>query len=520
MGVEYKAWPFREAQALLARYRARPTRAVAFQTGFGPSGLPHIGTFAEVARTTWVRRSFSHLTGYPTRQIAFSDDMDGLRKVPLNLPQPEMLAAHLGKPLSRIPDPYGCCESYSAHMNNQLQQFLSHYGFQYEFQSSSEAYARGDFDAGLKILLERDAEVKAIILPTLGEEKQADWSPFFPICRNCGRVYSTRVLACNPSDHTIAYACDREDPRVPHCGHRGALPVTGGHVKVGWKVDWALRWYSYEIAYEMYGKDLIESARLSARIVKLMGKRPPNGFFYEMFLDEQGQKISKSVGRGVTVDTWIKYASLESLLHFIYQTPQRQRRLYFDVIPKSVDDYLAELRAYHSSPEEERPNQAIWHIHNGGREVPDFDTSVNFSLINNVITGIGADEVDLIADYLERYDPSSRRYHDTLLDLVQRAVNYYQDFILPSKHYRAASEAEKRMFAQLRDRLVSYQGDDEKEMQAMPFDVARANNVEPAAFFKSFYEVVFGQERGSRFGTFVKLVGKERALELLQKAAS
>lgn len=520
MGVEYKAWPFREAQGLLPRFRQHPAAPVAFQTGFGPSGLPHIGTFAEVARTTWVRRAFEHLTHYPTRQIAFSDDMDGLRKVPLNLPNAEMLEAHLGRPLCSIPDPYGCCESYSAHMNGKLREFLSHYGFNYEFQSSNEAYTRGDFDAGLCILLEREAEVKAIVLPTLGEERQADWSPFFPICERCGRVYSTRVLACRPEEHALDYACDRADGRIPSCGHRGTLPITGGRVKVGWKVDWALRWYSYDIAYEMYGKDLIDSAKISGRIVKLMGKRPPHGFYYEMFLDEQGQKISKSVGKGVTVDAWIQYASLESLLFFLYQTPQRQRRLYWDVIPKSVDDYLAELRAYHGAPEEERPNHAIWHIHNMGREVPRFDTSVNFSLINNVIVGIGADEPGLIADFLERYDPSSRNYHATLMDLVAKGLNYYRDFVLPNKHYRRPTENEKRMFGELRERLAAYSGDDEKEMQAMPFEVARANGVEPAALFKAFYEVVFGQERGPRFGTFVKLVGKERAMELLGNAAS
>ncbi len=514
----YKSWPFREAKTLQRRFREQPGQPIILQTGFGPSGLPHIGTFAEVARTTWVRRAFEHLTGWPAKLVAFSDDMDGLRKVPLNMPQPEMLAENLGKPLCHIPDPFGCCESYSAHNNNKLQEFLDAYGFDYEFQSSQQAYTRGDFDAGLSVLLQKAEAVRGIITPTLREAKRANWSPFFPICEACGRITTTRVTGYHPEDNTVSYVCDQPTANASGCKHSGRVSALGGRVKVGWKVDWALRWYSYDVAYEMYGKDLIESARLSGKITRLMGKQPPNGFFYELFLDEEGRKISKSVGKGLTVDTWTSYAPLESLLHFLFQSPKKAKRLYWGMVPKSVDDYLSELRRYPAIPPEKQPDAAPWHIFNKGAQVPEYNTNVNFSLINNLVSALGADDGDLVIEYLERYDPAAKDYRDALRDLVSKSLTYYRDFILPNKHYRPPTAQEKEMLQAIREQIIAYQGDDEKELQKIPFDIARSFNVEPRALFKSLYETLLGQERGPRFGTFAKLLGKERMLTLLDEA--
>ena len=514
----YKSWPFKEASSLQRRFREQPNQPIILQTGFGPSGLPHIGTFAEVARTTWVRHAFEHLTGWPAKLVAFSDDMDGLRKVPLNMPEQKMLAENLGKPLCHIPDPFGCCESYSAHNNNKLQEFLDAYGFDYQFQSSQEAYIRGDFDEGLTILLEKVEEVQDIILPTLREDKRADWSPFFPICENCGRIYSTRVTGYHPEEKTIGYVCDKPVGDTPGCGHEGKTSALGGRVKVGWKVDWALRWFSYDVVYEMYGKDLIESAKLSGKITRLMGKQPPNGFFYELFLDEEGRKISKSVGKGLTVDTWTGYAPLESLLHFLFQSPKKAKRLYWGMVPKSVDDYLSELRRYPTIAPEKQPDAAPWHIFNKGGKVPKYNTSANFSLINNLVSALGADDGELVIEYLERYDPAAKDYRDTLSDLVNKSLTYYRDFILPNKHYRPPTAQEKEMLQSIREQIATYQGNDEKELQTIPFDAARAFGVQPRDLFTAIYEVLLGQERGPRFGTFAKLVGKERMLALLDEA--
>ena len=511
----YASWPFKEAQKLQKRFKTPPAGPVKFETGFGPSGLPHIGTFAEVARTTWVRQAFETLTNWPTQLIAFSDDMDGLRKVPLNMPQPEMLTEYLGTPLCRIPDPFGQCDSYSGYMNKKLQEFLTAYNFDYTFQSSYQAYRRGDFNEGLSVILQKVEEVRAIILPTLGEEKRADWSPFFPLCEKCGRVYSTRVTGYHPQDNTLDYICDRDEKGMKCCGHQGTTTIFNGAVKVGWKIDWALRWYSYEIGYEMYGKDLIESAQLSGKIQRVMGKQPPQGFFYELFLDEEGKKISKSVGKGLTIDTWTNYAPLESLLYYLFQNPTQAKRLFWGIVPKSVDDYLVALRNYPAVAPEKQPDAALWHIFNKGQTVPEYNTGINFSLINNLIAAVGADDHHLIVDYLHHYDATGQHYAAVINDLVGKALNYYRDFILPNKQYRAPTDAERAMLRDIQAKLAEYQGDREDELQSIPFAVAQACQLAPQDLFKMFYEVVLGQEWGPRFGTFVRLVGKDKVLALL-----
>ncbi len=515
----YKSWPFKEAQKLRQRFKQAPNTPVRFETGFGPSGMPHIGTFAEVARTTWVRHAFEFSTKWPTQLIAFSDDMDGLRKVPLNMPQQEMLADNLGKPLCYIPDPFGECESYSAYMNNKLKDFLDSYHFDYTFQSSYEAYTQGDFNEGLEIILKKVEDVKAIILPTMSEEKQAGWSPFFPVCEKCARIYSTRVIGYDSKDNTIDYTCDREEGLVKKCGHSGTISIFNGNVKVGWKIDWALRWYAYDIGYEMYGKDLIESAKLSGKIVRLMGKQPPAGFFYELFLDEEGRKISKSVGKGLTIDSWASYAPLESLLYYIFQNPHQAKRLFWGIVPKSVDDYLSGLNNYETLDSRKQPDSAIWHLFNKGTNIPSYRTSVTFSLINNLISAVGTDDIDLIMEYLKRYDASIDKFAAIIEDLVKRAMSYYRGIILPNKEYRTPTEEEREILKSLYDTLVAYDGDDENGLQTIPFNVARKFEVSPKNLFKTFYEVVLGQDRGPRFGTFIRLVGKEKMLDLLETAS-
>jgi lysyl-tRNA synthetase class 1 len=512
---EHRAWPFQEAAQIAAHRPPKGDRAVVFQTGFGPSGLPHIGTFAEVARTTWVRQAYTHSTGAPTRLLAFSDDMDGLRKVPLNLPRPEMLAEHLGKPLHSIPDPFGCCASYSGHMNNKLQEFLDAYGFEYEFQSSQEAYARGDFDDGLTVLLHKVDQVRDLILPSLREENQDNWSPFFPICPSCGSVYATRVTGYHPERRSLDYVCDGEVGQARGCGAQGEVSVLGGRVKAGWKVDWALRWYTYEVDYEMSGKDLIDSVKLSGRIVRLMGKQPPAGLTFELFLDEEGRKISKSVGKGLSVDTWVRYAPVESLLYYIYQNPKRARRLYWDVVPKCVDDYLEALRRYPSVPEEEQPKQDLWHIYHRGRQVPAYGSSVNYTVVSNLIAALGTDSGELLVDYLERYDPQVREYPQVLRALVDKARAYYREFVMPRQQFRPATAQERAQLERIRQHLAASPAADEAALQDIPFAVAREAGVEPSELFRGFYEVLLGQERGPRFGSFVLLVGRERVLQML-----
>ena len=512
-----KSWPFTEAAALMGMHGPFSSDTVVrFETGFGPSGLPHIGTFSEVARTTWVRRAFEAMTGQKTELITFSDDMDGLRKVPLNIPNPEKIALHLGKPLSAIPDPFGCCESYSAHMNQKLCAFLDAFGFSYRFQSSTVAYREGHFDEGLLRIARMHDAIRAIITPTLREENRQNWSPFMPVCPACGRVYTTRVVQVDGEAGTLDFVCDGAFGDVRGCGYAGTLPVTGGNAKVGWKVDWALRWFSYGIHYEMYGKDLIESAKLSGRICRELGKKPPAGLFYEMFLDENGEKISKSVGRGLTVDTWMEYAPIESLLYYIFQNPRKAKRLFFGMIPKVVDDYLEELRRFPQTPEEAQPDLAVWHVFEG--QPPSYACSVSFSTVNNLVSALGTDDAKLLYSYLARYDEMTLQYRKTVEDLVQKSLAYYRDFILPSKVYVQPDETTRPLFEELLRRLRAANGMEIEKLQAIPFDIAKENGMDPPAFFTAFYKTVLGQERGPRFGSFVQLVGLATMMSMLEKA--
>jgi lysyl-tRNA synthetase class 1 len=513
----YKSWPFKEAERIVKAHRGRIPECAVFETGYGPSGLPHIGTFAEVARTTWVRRAYERLTGGKTRLIAFSDDFDGLRKVPDNLPNAAMLAENLGKPLCDIPDPYGCCPSFSAHMIGNLEKFLATFGFEVEMRRASEAYRQGEFDEGLARLLDNHEKVLAIILPTLQEENRAAWSPFFPKCERCGRIYTTRVTGYRKTERAIDYRCDGRFGEIAGCGHAGTASALGGGVKTGWKVDWALRWFSYGVSYEMYGKDLIPSAELSQAIVRAMGGAPPQGFFYELFLDENGEKISKSRGNGVAVEEWLEYAPVESLAHFIFRDPRTAKKLYLDMIPRTMDEYLAELKRYAEIEEPRRPDAPVWHIHDAGRAVPEYLSPINFTMVNNLVSALGRPDRELVKRFLLRYDAGAARYPAMLDALVDKGMAFYTDRILPHKRYRAATDAERPLFAAMGAKLAAPGAAelDEKGLQGIVFDVARDGGVEPRDLFAAIYQVLLGQEQGPRFGTFAKLVGVPRVLELI-----
>jgi lysyl-tRNA synthetase class 1 len=518
--TQHKSWPFKEAERIVkATGKGGASGEVVFETGYGPSGLPHIGTFAEVARTTWVRHAYEELTGGATRLIAFSDDLDGLRKVPDNLPRPEMLREHLGRPLCDIPDPYGCCASFSAHMIGRLAEFLRTFGFDPEFRSASQAYRGGEFNAGLEVLLDRVEGVLDIILPTLKEENRAGWSPFLPRCGKCGRIYTTRVTAHRKAERAVDYACDAPFGEVAGCGHRGTASVLDGGVKMGWKVDWALRWYCFGVNYEMYGKDLIPSAELSAQVVRLMGGTPPAGFFYELFLDEAGEKISKSRGNGVSVEQWLEYAPVESLAHFIFRDPRQAKKLYFEMIPRAMDEYLEQLRRYPEIEEARRPDAALWHIHDKGRAVPAFGAAINFTMVNNLVSALGRPEPALVKDFLARYDRRTLDHPEVVEPLVGKGLRYYEDHVLPNKTYRPPTDAERPLFAALRDRLAAPEAAalDEKALQGLVFDLARDHGLEPPELFAAVYQVLLGQERGPRFGTFARLVGPARVVALIDE---
>ena len=424
------AWPFAEARALLKRLdNGLPEKGcVLFETGYGPSGLPHIGTFAEVARTSMVRHAFEVMTGLPTRLFAFSDDMDGLRKVPDNIPNPEIIEPHLGKPLTRVPDPFGTHDSFGAHNNARLRAFLDDFGFDYEFMSSTECYAAGMFDETLLAILRNYDKVTGVILPTLGPERRATYSPFLPVDGKSGQVLQAKVLETDPDAGTVVYE-DLDGDKVE-------IPVTGGRCKLQWKADWAMRWVALGVDYEMSGKDLIDSVRLSGSICRILGAAPPCGFTYEMFLDDQGAKISKSKGNGLAVEEWLRYAPQESLSQFMFQKPTQARRLYFDVIPKNVDDYLAHLASYPAQEPDKQINNPVWHIHAGRPPSEDATgtTSVSYNLLLNLVGVCHTEDKAVLWHFINRSRPDATPDNAPMLDrLVGYAINYYRDFVRPAK---------------------------------------------------------------------------------------
>ncbi len=513
-----KAWPFEEARRLRARVEARKARgekveSVLFETGYGPSGLPHIGTFGEVARTSWVRHAFETISDIPTRLIAFSDDMDGLRKVPDNLPQPEMLAANLGKPLTSIPDPFGTHESFGHHMNARLRAFLDHFGFRYEFYSSTATYKSGRFDEALLRILASYDKVMAVMLPTLGEERQQTYSPFLPISPRSGKVLLAKVVDRDVTRGTITY--------VEEDGSLETVPVTGGHCKLQWKPDMGMRWAALGVDYEMYGKDHLTSATLYDAICRIAGGSPPEQYMFELFLDEKGQKISKSRGNGITIEEWLSYGPPESLALFMFQKPRAAKRLYFDVIPKAVDDYIAYLDSYHSNgtTEEQRLENPVWHIHAG--KVPDERYPVSFALLLNLVSASNAHNRDVLWGFIRAYAPgASPEANPGLEKLVGFALRYYEDFVKPSKVYRAPDARERAALEDLAARLEALGEErDGAAVQNVVYEVGKAHGFDPLrAWFAALYEVLLGQTQGPRFGSFAALFGCAKTAAMIRSA--
>jgi lysyl-tRNA synthetase, class I len=507
------AWPFLEARALVKNLSGQTLDKgyVLFETGYGPSGLPHIGTFGEVARTTMVRHAFHQLSDLPTKLFAFSDDMDGLRKVPENIPNKEMVEQHLGKPLTQIPDPFGTHESFGHHNNARLQSFLDDFGFEYEFKSSTEYYTNKKFDSMLlKVLVEYD-KIISVVLPTLGQERRGTYSPFMPVCKKTGVVLQVPVIQQNVDDGTIVY----EDID----GSKVETPVTGGHCKLQWKADWGMRWAELGVDYEMSGKDLIDSVKLSSKICRILGCKPPQNLTYELFLDDHGAKISKSKGNGLAVEEWLRYAPPESLSLFMYQKPKTAKRLYFDVIPRNVDDYLTHVEKYKAQDESKKMDSPVWHIHAG--HPPNETAHLSYSILLNLASVCHTEDKAVLWHFIGRYRPGATPENAPILDqLVGYAINYYRDFIRPAKQYRQATMVEKEALEDLVNILKTLPANsDGADIQSKIYEVGKHHYLENLKdWFKALYEILLGQSEGPRMGSFIVLYGLEETLTLLRRA--
>lgn len=508
-----KAWPFQEAQLLIDRLKGKlPEKGyVLFETGYGPSGLPHIGTFGEVARTSMVRHAFEFLTGMPTKLFAVSDDMDGLRKIPDNIPNQAMVREHLGKPLTSIPDPFGTHESFGHHMNARLRAFLDQFGFEYEFKSATECYRNGTYDKSMLLVLKHYDAIMEVMLPTLGEERQATYSPILPICPETGRVLQVPLVARDNDKGTITYINERSEAVT--------VPVTGGHCKLQWKADWGMRWVAFEVDYEMHGKDLISSAELSSKICHITGGNPPVLYKYELFLDEKGQKISKSKGNGITMDEWLRYAPTESLSLYMYQSPSKAKRLYFDVIPKQMDDYLTYLQKYAQEEVQLHYANPLWHIHRGKPPLPEV-ASINFSLLLNLASACNPEDKTVLWGFISRYVKGITAQNAPLLDkMAEFAVQYYHDFVKPAKQYRLPTETERLLLEKLMEVLRNLPASaTAEEIQNHIYELGKTSfSGELKDFFKAMYEILLGQSQGPRLGSFIALYGINETLMLIEK---
>ncbi|CAF25529.1 lysine--tRNA ligase [Bartonella quintana] len=527
--AQSKAWPFEEARKIIKRYeKTGYPESIIFETGYGPSGLPHIGTFGEVARTTMVRHAFHILTEnkVKTKLICFSDDMDGLRKIPDNVPDREKMASYLDQSLSRVPNPFGdIYPSFGAANNARLCAFLDRFGFDYEFASATDYYNSGRFDETLLKILACYDKIMAIVLPTLGEKRQATYSLFLPISPFSGKVLQVPMIARNVEKGTVTYI-------EPETGETIETEITGGRVKCQWKVDWAMRWSALGVDYEMAGKDLIDSTNLSSKICKVLGGKPPEGFNYELFLDDKGQKISKSKGNGLTIDEWLTYAPTESLGLYMFLKPKTAKRLCFDVIPKAVDEYYAHLSAYDRQKWQERLNNPVWHIHNGCP--PQVDLPVSFAMLLNLVSASNAENKEVLWGFISRHAKGANAQTYPALDqLVQFAIKYFDVFVKPNKKFRIPDKSERSTLAQIDTKLANLpETADGDTFQNALLDVARLteryqdhNKKSPEGgpgvsnvFFQMLYEVLLGQERGPRLGSFIALYGVNEVRALIAEA--
>jgi len=505
------AWPFVEAKKILRERKKYIDQKgkIILQTGYGPSGLPHIGTFGEVARTSMVVNALDQLTDLPKEIITFSDDMDGLRKVPENIPNKDFLKNNLHKPLTSIPDPFKKFNSFGEHNNEMLKKFLNDFNFKYSFKSSTELYKSGFFNETLKIVLKKYKDIMDIIIPTLGKERQKTYSPFLPICPDTGVVLEIPVLEIDEKNSKIIF---------DNFGKKLEKSILDGNCKLQWKVDWAMRWYALDVDFEMYGKDLIESAILSTKIIKILGKINPSGFAYELFLDENGEKISKSKGNGITIDEWLEYASPESLSLFMYQNPKRAKKLYREIVPKAVDEYLDFIEKGKNQNELQMLLNPVWHVHNG--MIPKENTIMTFSMLLNLVEASNANSKELLWKFVKKYKPNILEKDHPIFDmLIEYAIKYFNDVIKKYKKYKKPNSEEKKALKAL---VVVLEKCTDKmqpeEIQTQIYAAGKENGYKENLrdWFRLIYEVVFGDENGPRMGFFISFFGVKETQQLIK----
>ena len=504
------SWPFVEVRKLLKDRKEiiKKKKKITFQTGYGPSGLPHIGTFGEIARTTMMINALNYFEKIDHELITFSDDMDGLRKVPDNIPNEEILKKNLNKPLTSIPDPFKKFNSFGEHNNEKLKEFLNKFNFKFNFKSSTDNYQKGVFNDSLIRVIEKYDEIMNIILPTLREERRKTYSPFLPICSKTGKVLEIPLIDKDKKTGKVVFNNN---------GEKIETSILNGNCKLQWKVDWAMRWFTFDVDFEMYGKDLTESAILSNKICRVLGKSPPNGFAYELFLDEKGEKISKSKGNGISIEQWLRYASPESLSLYMYPNPKRAKKLYSEVVPKTVDDYLAYIEKYPTQKLKEQLLNPVWHVHNG--KPPAEKILMPFSMLLNLVGSSNADNKETLWKFINKFHKEiNSKEHKILDSLTEYAINYFKDKVEPNKKFKKPNAIEKKALENLIQKLkVLDQSLTPEEIQTHVYTVGKENGYEKNLrdWFKLIYEVVFGEANGPRMGFFISFFGLNETIKLI-----
>ena len=510
---QINSWPYQEARLILKKINKKPDKGyILFQSGYGASGLPHIGTFGEVSRTQMIMNAFSKISDIPTKLITFSDDYDALRKVPENLTNQKMLKENLGKPVSSIPDPFGKYQTFADNVNNRLKSFLDNFGIKFELKSATELYKSGFFDKYLLKVLKNYKKITEIVLPTIGHERRSTYSPILPISKKTGKVLQVPIKVENEEKGEISF--------IDEDGKNCKTSITKGNCKLQWKIDWAMRWSALDVDYELYGKDLVDSIRSTIQISKILGKQPPLGFNYELFLDEKGEKISKKKGNGMTIEEWVKYGPSESLLLFMYYTPKKAKRLYYDVIPKHVDEYLRYLKQFDDQNDLEKLNNPIIHIHSN--KIPKAEIDISFSLILNLVSACQSDDKNIIWNYIKEYMPDIKPSNNPYTDkLVEFSIQYYKDFVEPNKKYRKPSDEEKKILQELIELLKKCNSKiTSEEIQSEVYELGKKYKYELKDWFLFLYEILLGQKNGPRLGTFILLLSIKETIKLIEDSFS
>ena len=506
------SWPIVEAKKILRERKKYIDKKgkIILQTGYGPSGLPHIGTFGEVARTSMVVNALNYLTDLPKEIITFSDDLDGLRKVPDNVPNKDVLNKNLHKPLTNIPDPFEKFKSFGEHNNEMLKKFLDKFKFEYKFMSSTNLYKSGFFNSTLKKILDNYEGIMNIIIPTLGKERQKTYSPFLPICNETGKVLEIPIIEIDKKNSSLIF---------DNNGKKLKASILDGNCKLQWKVDWAMRWYTLDVDFEMYGKDLIESAILSSKIIKLLGKNNPSGFAYELFLDDKGEKISKSKGNGVTIEEWLNYASPESLSLFMYQNPKRAKKLYKEIVPKAVDEYLDLIEKSKKQDARELLLNPLWHVHNGN--IPSEDNIMSFSMLLNLVETSNASSEEILWKFVKNYKTNVAKNNFPIFNnLIKYSIKYFNDVVKQNKKYKKPNSLEMKALLDLISKLENCSDNMKPEdIQTEIYTVGKNNGYKEnlREWFKLIYEVVFGVENGPRLGFFISFFGRKEMISLIKE---